>query len=1437
MPFIDPDTQQTPSKGFVDPDQKDSVLTEAAKNAFGGIESVGRMMWNVPAGATAQALGTARGLLSGGGIEGGIAEGRRYADAVHVGPFTEAGKVADEALGEGYDYLKRGYGQLTAGRHRYDPNAPAGSTAADPRNEAALSSFGEGMFDAMAMLGPAKGVVMAPKTLAQRIRERKEKRDKGDAAEPKTKLQRELLGGIEYKPTTEPVSFELGIGKGAKSTKAPKAQPGYLRERDTIYPDNQTNPYARAPDFFDQNIPQSLNIERTRTGREMLEEPRPMQREFTIPQPEMEPLPGRARPEQLELPLLRESALERQAREEGLAWNERAQEAPTVSREQAFRDMEARRAEMEQADAIRRQTDFQFEPEGNYPMPSQRGPILPRNQRGAINPEVFVEGFRKIKDVTEKGLRLVAKSNDQHGRKLLEITAFDPKTKQAVGYVSFEPTQRGLEPVIEPANTFVKSEFRRRGIATEMARFAEEMGNDIARSNIETPSGKGFWSNRQRGAFNPEVFTEGLEKLLSKAKTLGDNRSRQQIKNINKTDNDLLQDSRGTSRSFEEFLRDMGGKLEDIPEGFGTAFVTGERVLGDPNSLYNALKSSKDGQKAAATIEWLHERINDASYKRNLVADIAKEEVRFKQIPIFGSKKIVNPDSMRARYDAASTKVRDEAAQIANELSKNRITPNRGTLLSQGHRQQAVDLALKIHERHSIMLDWVNGIRERAGKGPIRRLEGYFAMDHGHGPYVVRVREKGADPKADSLMSYRTMTSFGANRIKKGFLEDLEKQGIVDVIATVDHDPHYRSKGSEFNVAPGAINDLIASMERGDPRREVIRGVWEQTKGKAAAGGHTIHRRDVGGGDLTGKNILEISERYIDQMASYGRNLELSILRKELQSPDMLPSNSRLSQWADQFITAMEGQRTGGKYLNLVEDAVDTFTGAQYAGGVRTIQNKLNKAFLTATLMIQNPTFGWASWLQGPAVISGSLKMYKDLHNIKSSPTEAIVTATVDMVNPSRDQARFLEWMAGRGTLDPTFTSELGKFGSKWVDRAIDYPGLAIIPKSGERFGKTLASLAGYNLLYESGMRGKELWTQAERISKMTMADYTNTGRPGIVRDTGIFGEGIKPLTTYYNWYLGTMATALKLAGKGKPGSLVALVGVQTILAGFLAAPLVKDLDKIWNMFRSVPGIDKELKDLGMDKSLTQLMTERMPDGAAFGVIDGLTTNINPQGIRLGAGMTSPEVHLPGDNPFLTFAQAIAPGATYGKDLFQGLYNEIRNAIGGDVTSAELKKSRKAVVPSKVGDAWLEYLDSRDGLYRSGPRSQGGVEKDSFAERVGLAGASTLKESRDRIGNQELNKEKAVRKEKGTRLVELIVDSLENKNLETSDARVQKLIEQALESGIDARSLNDRIIASERRRNTARQDREVGRGRTRLQQELLESIDAREDARRREQLD
>ena len=115
-----------------------------------------------------------------------------------------------------------------------------------------------------------------------------------------------------------------------------------------------------------------------------------------------------------------------------------------------------------------------------------------------VNDKLFYQGYSHVKDILGGEYTLTASagyvgygSKPGYKSQQFRIVA---KTKSGVeiGWVNFENKDDKLEAL----DLSIQPEHRRKGIASEMYKFAKELGNDIAPSKLQTAMGKQFWSKK-----------------------------------------------------------------------------------------------------------------------------------------------------------------------------------------------------------------------------------------------------------------------------------------------------------------------------------------------------------------------------------------------------------------------------------------------------------------------------------------------------------------------------------------------------------------------------------------------------------------------------------------------------------------------------------------------------------------------------------------------------------------------------------------------------------------------------------------------------------------------------------------------------------------------------------------------------------------------------
>jgi GNAT superfamily N-acetyltransferase len=117
-----------------------------------------------------------------------------------------------------------------------------------------------------------------------------------------------------------------------------------------------------------------------------------------------------------------------------------------------------------------------------------------------VNDKLFWVGYEKIKPILNDQFFLIAKAGyininakNKYKSEQFRIEA-TTKNKTIIGWVNFKVTENSLEAI----DLYVDVRYRRKGIATEMYKFAKELGNDIIPSKMQTTLGKSFWSKGKK---------------------------------------------------------------------------------------------------------------------------------------------------------------------------------------------------------------------------------------------------------------------------------------------------------------------------------------------------------------------------------------------------------------------------------------------------------------------------------------------------------------------------------------------------------------------------------------------------------------------------------------------------------------------------------------------------------------------------------------------------------------------------------------------------------------------------------------------------------------------------------------------------------------------------------------------------------------------------
>lgn len=123
-----------------------------------------------------------------------------------------------------------------------------------------------------------------------------------------------------------------------------------------------------------------------------------------------------------------------------------------------------------------------------------------------INPDSLKSGFKQERDILNGQFRIVATGSDNQYGGALTITVFTNTDKpEEVGYAGFSVRERreDNEPHLRAGMIAISPRFRKLGIAKEIYKFANDIGNDIMPSTNQTDDGKAMWAGLQKHVRQP----------------------------------------------------------------------------------------------------------------------------------------------------------------------------------------------------------------------------------------------------------------------------------------------------------------------------------------------------------------------------------------------------------------------------------------------------------------------------------------------------------------------------------------------------------------------------------------------------------------------------------------------------------------------------------------------------------------------------------------------------------------------------------------------------------------------------------------------------------------------------------------------------------------------------------------------------------------------
>lgn len=893
------------------------------------------------------------------------------------------------------------------------------------------------------------------------------------------------------------------------------------------------------------------------------------------------------------------------------------------------------------------------------------GRVIPKSQRGAVNPEVFDEAFQKIKELPN-GIRLWMMGTEQGPI----IKALHPDGSEA-GTVEFSGSNWGRE--LNPYNDNLYSMWTDtegapgKNLAAEMYKFAAEEGNDIKAAGVQTDAGRHMWEKfekqgiskdqvikaiprSQRGAIDPSIFGEGLKKIM----TLGKDSPEVKAAGVELR-------KAGTAKVLSKAIPGLDSyrPIFDTPESVISAAPDAKDITATQKFLGKTVKPGIRQMRNSTNnplINFVGERTaKDFSYAENL----DRQYITDKRTGIGRLYQSLNGTEVTEVHSAIR----------AGDRHQKQYTPEE--LRQAGFNEKQVEFMRKYYEMDAKWLDEYNEGRLATGQDPVKprvgHAPGIFAGD-----YYSLVMDK--DGGVLGYISGDTKFQFdkAVKNIQKNYpdakITNMARKGLS-------------GHGPRSEILNGQ-RDLLNLLAKNDPRLAEVQAMIDLTTAQNADSfsQHALQKKGVFGSEGMKPwksdidNARDFFKAYFQWWSEGVLSHKLMKTQAEvaslLRNPE-LDHMPRTKNYVEDYMRGMTG-RTASKWgdgLNSIIDASAETIGVGPSVARETF-NQANKRLGQQAMGWFNLPFMGLQFLQ--VVQTGWPEFIRTAQKIGSplSVPDATTRAVGDMFSLVNEQLtgkqakvgtrtrEMMDYAKSRGLLTFSEFEDVNKVHQGKISRR--YDAIADFTRQiGEEATRPYVFFTYVRMLDQSGLPKHEVFDTAYNLTQTAMYDYSARERPMMFRKLGVTGQMAGSLQTFSFNYLNQMARHISEAGKGNPVPLVASLAAVAAFAGVGGLPFYQEADEL-----SKWATNKTIKDHTLPKS-----EKWAPyvDAIQYGLLSDYT-GVNFQS-RLGAADVLPN----------SLGEAITPYAsTIGK---------IGSALGQVASENDplaYKNLARAVAPSSL---------------------------------------------------------------------------------------------------------------------------------------------------------
>ena len=799
--------------------------------------------------------------------------------------------------------------------------------------------------------------------------------------------------------------------------------------------------------------------------------------------------------------------------------------------------------------------------------PSMRTITPGGKQTGAINPAVFVEGFQKLKQLAD-GTWLRAFSKD--GTLTIEAT----KDSRKVGGAVYEPANK----FDAPANTNlhapmvgVNKEARGKGLATDIYKFAAELGNDVQQSRMLTADGRKMWDGFEKKGIaqtDPNTKMRFIPKgqrgsVTLNGLTLGMLPNNNPLKKMTKQKDGTMIPDDPTPAQLETILEDARNEKD----GNSLKYM-------DSGAQLTALKRGSTAVRLAGELVQNAFKRADLHIRENVFpAENALRKLKPAQLELLGE--VFKKEMFKgSRFDKSNLEAFSPEIQNAYRIMR-----------------EMFDDSIRVQ----------NEARIAKGQSPITPVEAYLSS-RWNGDFRRPLYNK--DGKLVWYLAGNTKMDLNAQT--RAVLKDHPD---LTYDPKKDHTVRYWNRKTDLESAYTTMVDILG---RDDPSVSVIATYMEdQTVGRGATflnqekhfkrkgnvRGFIGDRPELTPNDFSDKSLpfgdsvtvkhgkqkemLDMFQQQIQYAKNAYRWSELQVagqgLKKVINDPHLTehqPNNISYireyfknaigygeSRWSR--ITA-DTMRDLGVSPKPFDDAVggmkSYFILTKLAGNAGYLAANLAQVSMTAAHMADlfakghraNPLRAYASGILGGFMMGTG-------HIANSMGGKMPNVPGADFFNRATKYAED-NGITARSIYDESpIEASFNKLG-----RAANIAGKTMtIP---ETFVRSMAFMSMAQYLKDAGKFKSEieLFKEAERRTNVAMVDYASTERPMIFSKLGSAGNFLNTLQTFSWNFFNQFKYYANEAAKGNVLPMATFIATQYMVAGAMGVPGVEDSYKLW---------------------------------------------------------------------------------------------------------------------------------------------------------------------------------------------------------------------------------------------------------------------------------